>query len=212
MSKQDKVAKLQESFKMFQQKDFLRISDIHKWLSENINDACELVTGERGRTLRFTGRLSCELEEKAGKLFSVGEGYWDYSSKRKHAPQLLAISDFFEGVTFVESNEPKAADKLKTKVILDMAKWSTVTDMLLYTRALSVFIFPVNSEENKRRDLADIELILKHTYPHMSIRQLNIACDIGLVHDQSSLYDWLKEMRVPQVNYAIAPPHNLEPR
>lgn len=45
------LEKLYTSLKMLRQKKHLQVADIHKWLSEHINDACALVTGDRGRTL-----------------------------------------------------------------------------------------------------------------------------------------------------------------
>lgn len=209
LTTQAKVAKLRGELKLLQQKDYLRITDIHDWLSENINDTCQLVKGIRGRSLRSTGMLSCELVEQKGRLLGLADGYWAYGGKRQRGPDLLSISNFFDGLTFIEAIDETVAEQLKTKLVLDMAKWPTVIDMMLYTHALSVFIFQESDEDKKQRDVAKIELILKHTYPHMSMTQLNVAYDIGLIHDQSSLYDWLKEMRVPQVSTAIAPPDNL---
>lgn len=209
---QSKACRAQiDSFSALRDHTVLTALDIHKWFNENINSFSEELSGHAGRPLlKDRGMFIVNVLEQGENLVAEIDLSWAYAdpadSTSGIAPKLEAINGLLPQVHIEITSTPNAK-YLGARLTLDLSIWQNCALSILHTHLYKMWANPARRIEDTEKLTGQVLLMLKHLYPQVTLNTLQIAAELGMVSNDSTVFlGWFEQhLRSTDISAVVLP-------
>lgn len=183
---------LRNTLKSLQNKSDCDIRDITTWVTENLNYASELVTGEKGRSIgHSTSNYHFKVLSEAPVLHKpalVIYRTWHWNEPGPILPNVDAISTLSAGMALKVRQEDSSY--FKADIILDLNEWQNMVPTII-RESLAFCVGKINcGDDDKKIRLKSLIAIRDHLYPEINLDKLTLAVDLGISDHTEDLSHW----------------------